>query len=140
VLHASAVQLDGHAVAIVGASGMGKSTLAAALCRNGCGLVADDVLRIDRNGTAGMQVHPGSIESRLRMTARDLADTAPSDAVRPTADGRLALRPRIRADGPLPLAACVVPWCSREATEVTVNRLPPALAHLRMSQFPRVAG
>jgi len=32
-LHASAVQLDGRALAFVGASGMGKSTLAAALCR-----------------------------------------------------------------------------------------------------------
>ena len=47
VMHASAVQLDGRALAFVGASGMGKSTLAAVLCRNGCDLVSDDVLRVD---------------------------------------------------------------------------------------------
>lgn len=47
VMHASAVQLDDRALAFVGASGMGKSTLAAVLCRNGCDLVSDDVLRVD---------------------------------------------------------------------------------------------
>lgn len=140
VLHASAVQLDSRVVAFVGASGMGKSTLAAALCGHGCGLVADDVLRVDPTDTVVMRVHPGSTESRLRMNARGLADTAPSHAVRPTADGRLALRPHARADGPLPLAACVVPRPSRAATEVSVHRLPPAKALLRMIQFPRVAG
>ncbi|MGH3997670.1 MAG: hypothetical protein ACRDTJ_09440, partial [Pseudonocardiaceae bacterium] len=113
VLHASAVQLDGHAVAFVGSSGMGKSTLAAVLSRNGCGLVTDDVLRVDLTDTAVVRVYPGSTESRLRMSARQLADTAPSDAVRATADGRLALRPHARASEPLPLTACVVPRPSR---------------------------
>jgi hypothetical protein len=138
VLHASAVQVDGHAIAFVGRSGMGKSTLAAALCDNGCGLVADDVLRVDPIDSLTMRVYPGSTESRLRMAARDLADSAPSGAVRPTADGRLALRPHARADRPLPLAACVVP--SREAADVSVTRLTPSRALSRMLQFPRVAG
>lgn len=140
VLHASAVQLDGRALAFVGASGMGKSTLAAALCRNGCELVADDVLRVDLTDPAVVRVYPGSTESRLRMNARQLADTAPPDAVRPTADGRLALRPRACAGGPLPLAACVVPRPSRKAEDVSVRRLPTSRALLRMIQFPRVVG
>jgi hypothetical protein len=140
VLHASAVQVNGHAVAFVGRSGMGKSTLAAALCDNGCPLVADDVLRVELADTIAMRVYPGSTESRLRMAARDLADSAPSGAVRPTADGRLALRPHTRADRPLPLAACVVPRPSREATAVSVTRLAPSRALSRMLQFPRVAG
>ena len=142
VLHASAVQTDGRAVAFVGASGMGKSTLAAALCGmgNGCRLVADDVLRVDRTDAGTMRVHPGSTESRLRMSAGGLADAAPSGAVRPTADGRLALRPATRADGPLPLAACVVPRPSRDVLEASVHRLAPARALVRMAQFPRVAG
>ncbi|WP_199431062.1 hypothetical protein [Qaidamihabitans albus] len=143
VLHASAVELDGHAVAFVGASGMGKSTLAAALCGTGCALVADDVLRVDRvdhAGPAGMVVYPGSTESRLRPNARGLADGAPSTAVRPTADGRLALSPRSHADGPLPLTACVVPRPSRDMLDVSVDRLPPALALMRLCQFPRVLG
>lgn len=140
VLHASAVQLDGHAVAFVGASGMGKSTLAAALCEHGCGLVADDVLRVDTDGGCGALAHPGSTESRLRIAARELADAAPPSAVRPTADGRLALRPRIRAREPLPLAACVVPRPARTMVEVSVVRLVPQRAFLRLSQFPRVMG
>jgi len=142
VLHASAVQTDDHAVAFVGASGMGKSTLAAALCGmvDGCGLVADDVLRVDRTDTGVIRVYPGSTESRLRMSAGGLADTAAPGAVRPTADGRLALRPATTADGPLPLAACVVPRPSRDVQEASVHRLAPARALVRMAQFPRVAG
>ncbi|MGH3903813.1 MAG: hypothetical protein ACRDTE_06445 [Pseudonocardiaceae bacterium] len=140
VMHASAVRLDGGALAFVGASGMGKSTLAAALCRNGCQLVADDVLRVDLTDTAVVRVYPGSTESRLRMNARQLADAAPPDAVRPTADGRLALRPRACAGESLPLSACVVPRPTRQAVEVSVRRLPTTPALLRMIQFPRVVG
>lgn len=145
VMHASAVRLDGRALAFVGASGMGKSTLAAVLCRNGCGLVTDDVLRVDLTDTMVVRVYPGSTESRLRMSARQLADAAPSDAVRFTADGRLALRPsavgpHACAGEPLPLAACVVPLPTRQAVDVSVQRLPNGRALLRMIQFPRVVG
>ncbi len=139
-MHASAVQLDGRALAFVGASGMGKSTLAAVLCRNGCGLVSDDVLRVDLTDPTVVRVYPGGTENRLRMSARELADRAPSDAVRPTADGRLALRPRSCAGEPLPLAACVVPRPTRTAVDVSVQKLPKAKALLRMIQFPRVVG
>jgi len=136
VLHASAVRVDGWAVAFVGASGMGKSTLAAAMCGVGCDLVADDVLRVDED----LLVYPGSTETRLRMAARELADAAPPDAVRPTADGRLALRPRTQVRKPLPLAALVVPMPSRTADDVSVRRLAPGRALLRLCQFPRVLG
>lgn len=139
VLHASAVRHDGHALAFVGASGMGKSTLAAALCGAGCDLVADDVLRVDLND-GGVLAYSGSTENRLRLSARGLADGAPPGAARPTADGRLALTPSARVDGPLPLAACVVPLPSRTATEVSVQLLPAGRALRRMLQFPRVAG
>jgi hypothetical protein len=136
VLHASAVRAGEHAVAFVGGSGMGKSTLAAALCGHGCALVADDVLRVDAD-PAAVRVHPGSVESRLRRSAAALVGPG---AARTTADGRLALRPAARADGPVPLGACVVPRPSREVTAVSVHRLPPARALLRLAQFPRVAG
>ncbi|MFJ8811691.1 hypothetical protein [Amycolatopsis thermoflava] len=135
VLHASAVRAGERALAFVGASGMGKSTLAAALCGHGCDLVADDVLRVDPGGL----VHPGSTENRLRMAARGLADGAAAADVRPTADGRLALRSPVYADA-LPLAACVIPRPSRSAVDVSVERLTGTRAFLRMSQFPRVLG
>lgn len=139
VLHASAVQRNGQALAFVGASGMGKSTLAALLCSNGCELVTDDVLRVDLTAPVA-RVDPGGIESRLRVNARPLADAAPSGAVRRTADGRLALRPRACANEPLPLAACVVPLPTRKSVDVAVRRLRTAPALLRMLQFPRIVG
>lgn len=137
VLHASAVETAGRAIAFIGASGMGKSTLATALCGVGCVLVTDDVLRADIGETAVL-VHPGSTQTRLRQNARTLADEVPD--VRSTADGRLAVRLPVTTDRPLPLAACVVPLPSRTASRVSVRRLAGARALLRMSQFPRVLG
>jgi hypothetical protein len=50
-LHASAVALEGRAVVFVGGTGLGKSTLAAALCdRCGGSLLADDAVVIERRG------------------------------------------------------------------------------------------
>lgn len=46
-LHASAVAVDGAAVAFIGSKGAGKSTIAATLLGRGCPLVTDDVLAID---------------------------------------------------------------------------------------------
>lgn len=140
VLHASAVQAGGRAVAFVGRSGMGKSTLAAALCEQGCGLVSDDLLRVDRAAGGALLVHPGGTESRLRPAAHALAATAAQDAVYETADGRLALRPRELVTGPLLLAACVVPRPSRDVTEVATRRLRPLEALLLLSSYPRVLG
>lgn len=50
-LHASAVAVDGGAIVFVGASGLGKSTLAAALCDHaGASLLGDDAVVIERRG------------------------------------------------------------------------------------------
>lgn len=46
VLHACAVEKDGEAIAFVGESGWGKSTLAEAFCQRGYALVTDDVLAL----------------------------------------------------------------------------------------------
>ncbi len=57
--HASGVVLDGEAVAIVGASGAGKTSLALQLASRGAGFLADDVLAVERRGE-GLLVHPGA--------------------------------------------------------------------------------
>lgn len=47
VLHASAIEVNGQAVAFVGHSGAGKSTLAAHLRQRGYRVISDDLLAID---------------------------------------------------------------------------------------------
>ena len=49
-LHASAIDIDGHAIAIVGPPGAGKSTAAAVFARNGFGVLADDVVALIEEG------------------------------------------------------------------------------------------
>lgn len=50
VLHASAVAIDGEAVAFIGPSGMGKSSLAAGYVQHGAALLADDFLLLHPAG------------------------------------------------------------------------------------------
>ncbi len=64
VLHASAVGTDHAAIAILGESGQGKSTLAAALYARGFTAVADDVVSIQID-TIGQRVSPGFPQFKL---------------------------------------------------------------------------
>jgi hypothetical protein len=68
VLHASAVALDGSAVAILGDAGAGKSTLAAALHARGHEILSDDVIGIDVRG-AEPSVRPAYPHMKLRPDA-----------------------------------------------------------------------
>ena len=79
VLHASAVRVGGGVLAFVGRTGMGKSTLAAAIASRGYSLVADDCLLVDVAGPGyvarpvnlGIRLHAGRDEKR-RFTAEEL--------------------------------------------------------------------
>lgn len=68
VLHASAVQINKRALVLLGASGSGKSSLAAALYSRGHDLIADDVsgVRIRRNSSL---VVPGYPQLKLSSEA-----------------------------------------------------------------------
>jgi HPr kinase/phosphorylase len=59
VMHASAVSLGERALALLGPSGAGKTSLALALCRMGAGFLADDVLAIERDSER-LLAHPGA--------------------------------------------------------------------------------
>ncbi|HEX2724887.1 MAG TPA: hypothetical protein VHN20_03595, partial [Beijerinckiaceae bacterium] len=67
-LHANAVVIGAAAVAFTGASGMGKSTLAAWFHDRGCRLLADDVVVIGL-GESGPLAYPGLPRLRLRRDA-----------------------------------------------------------------------
>lgn len=64
-LHATAVEFDGRAIALVGDCGFGKSTLAAACMQAGARLVTDDLLVLDR-APDGFRVLPGA--QRIKLT------------------------------------------------------------------------
>ncbi len=59
VFHASAVAVDGQAIAFLGPSGAGKTSIAMALCRLGATFLADDVLAVERDG-GRLLGHPGA--------------------------------------------------------------------------------
>lgn len=141
VLHASAIRVNDGAVAFVGASGMGKSTLATLLCADGHQLITDDILRV-RTAADGVRatVFPGSMECRLRPAASALANGAPAGDVRRTADGRCALRLDAHAGTPLPLLACVVPFPEHHTEEIVVSSLSRSQGLRRLLQFPRIVG
>jgi hypothetical protein len=62
-LHASVVRVNGGAVALAGPSGVGKSTLAAALSARGHHVMADDICIVD--ATDGCEVLPSTPRLRL---------------------------------------------------------------------------
>jgi hypothetical protein len=61
VLHASAIARGGRAVAFMGPTGVGKSTLAAALTRRGASTLSDDALVLDVRGAGAVAIptYPG---------------------------------------------------------------------------------
>jgi len=67
VLHASAVKVNGKAVLFLGASGAGKSTMAAALGSHGYPLISDDLCAISLAPGGSPVVHPDG--RRLKLWA-----------------------------------------------------------------------
>jgi hypothetical protein len=139
VLHASAVETQGRALAFVGHSGMGKSTLAIAACGAGARLIAEDVLAVTE-GTSGPNCLPGNTDIRLRKGSVSLIERL-EDAERiRTPDGRDGVRPPLAPEVPTPLVGVVIPRPSRSAKELSMERMPPVSALFRLMNFPRVNG
>jgi hypothetical protein len=140
VLHASAVRARGRSLAFVGASGMGKSTMATLMCANGATMLTDDIARIDIDGACAM-LSPGAVESRLRPAAVPLQELfSIPNAMRTTSDGRSAISLPGWTNGPLALDAIVVPLPSKEHAELVLTPLNPARALIMLGFFPRLPG
>ena len=139
VLHASAVEFGDVALAFVGRSGGGKSTLAALCCAGGAKLITDDLLRLDMAGDP-IRCFASTAEIRLRPRAAALADLFSGRATRSTADRRLAIHLDVAA-GPRPrLGAIVIPRPTRNCQTLGVERLPATRALYLLSSYPRVIG
>jgi hypothetical protein len=80
-LHATAVCIDGKAIALLGDCGCGKSTLAAALMARGASLVTDDLMVLQPSG-CGWIVHPGM--PRLKLFPQPARKLLKYDGSRPT--------------------------------------------------------
>lgn len=137
VLHASAVAKNGKALGILAQSGGGKSTIAAALCIQGFSMVTDDVLTLDwRDETPWVRAGP----AELRLRPGSIALDAFSDCSRrrQTVDGRTAVSPEVPLQGPVSLAALLLPVLDRASNTVMLSRLginealTAILAHLRV--------
>lgn len=142
ILHGSAVQVGGAVLAFVGASGMGKSTMATLMSADGARLITDDILRLDLS-TKPPMCSLGATELRLRKAAGDLAARfREMPRRRLTGDDRDALTIGAVGDEAAPLVAIVVPLPdkSSDRTEPVIERLGAMDAFLMLSRFPRLLG
>jgi len=139
VLHASAVAHEGRVLAIVGASGQGKSSLAARLCARGTPLVTDDVLRLTptEEGVVGWR---GPSCLRLRQAADPLAAEFSAFERDTTPDGRIAVYPPSMAEDTLPLGAALIVRLDRGIDWPVMRRLQPADGLVQLVRYPRVLG
>jgi hypothetical protein len=84
VFHASAVDLGGHGAAFMGASGRGKSTLAASFAACGCRFLADDgLILMERAGRPWIAPNAPSVRLWEDSRAAVLAGTDVSAAAAP---------------------------------------------------------
>ena len=143
ILHASAVEIDGRAVAIVGSSGAGKSVTATHLCLAGARLLTDDVLAVHVGGDGKATpplVYPGTRSIRLHPVARPRFGGI--DRVleqRLTADDRLLVRPATVEEPVLELAMVVAIEYAYGAETIEAHRQTGADAALALLANPRTA-
>jgi hypothetical protein len=133
-LHANAVVVDGRAVVLAGRPAIGKSALAATLCRDGYASLADDVCVIDAGAQAGTaRALPGIAVLRLWRDTLDDFDVG-VDGLRPALSGKekFFFPPPAECQEPRPLAAVVV-LGGRARGAATIERLRgrPAVGVLR---------
>ena len=139
VLHAACVALDGKAVAFVGPTGMGKSSLAAAFVQRGAPLLADDIVPLveQEDGTylvapvyPGLRLWPDSADF-FAGAAEELPTVADYTDKRRW-DGLGGPSPELR----LPLVAVVAPGNEPEPghPEVRIGRLRGADAFMTLAE------
>jgi hypothetical protein len=139
-LHATAVVVRGRAVALVGDSGYGKSTLAAAFLAAGHALLTDDLLVVRRDG-AGFTAFPGPPRIKLfpEVARAVLGDHDAAGARMNSLTSKLVI-PLARADdppaGPVFLAAMYVlaPPGPRPVRGITIRRLSPRRAFVELTR------
>jgi hypothetical protein len=124
-LHAAAVERDGSALLISGASGQGKSTLSTLLCERGWRLMSDDIAPMSMDADVVLpffqkpqrRIYPGHTVSRYRL----------SDLERV----QFPLEPRMLRRQPAPISAIVYLRFS-DGAQTGIERLSPGTSALEL--------
>jgi len=127
-LHANAIQLGDHAIALAGPSGAGKSTLAAYFMRQGRTVFSDDVCAVSFDGNGQASVMPGL--ARIKLWGETLAALGQSrDGLDRVAEGfdKFSLPMTRAAVAPAPLRRLYVLELEAGAS-IRVERLTGATA------------
>jgi hypothetical protein len=107
-IHACAVEIEGKAIAIVGPSGVGKSSLAAGLIALGARLVADDltILQVEGGAVVALRGRPAMRQHPDLAAAMDADPPVPCDG---DPRGKWLVRPHARAtETALPLGGMLM--------------------------------
>ena len=132
-LHASAVALDGRAVAFAGDAGRGKSTLAAALHARGHAVLADDIVAVEISDIAA-RVLPGIPQLKLWPdVAARLGDAERLRHVRPGVEKRIWPTRNVNGRVPLPLDRVFVLSDGTDAGLVSLSTSEAAIELVRHS-------
>lgn len=137
LLHASAVERGGQALAIVGRSGAGKSTLAGMICAAGGRLVSDDHLRIGLTG--GAHCWRSAVRLRTRDGGFGAAVASRWGAAGKSSDGRRLIEPTLSGHDRTALKALVVPMLRDGDQPVrweALTGVPAAVALLAARALP----
>ena len=125
-LHSNAMELEGRAVAFMGASGAGKSTMAAWFHDRGHHVLADDVCVVTQSGDGMPLAHPGIPRLRLWRDALESSGRKAEDHEHAFDDAdKYNVRTRASdAGSPLPLAAIyLLDRPESGARELAITRL-----------------
>lgn len=153
VLHASAVEFEGHAIAFVGVPGQGKTTLAAAACAFGAKLLADDTVALSFDGEGAPTIHPAFGGMRLCHDTVDALHLPAADSQSIPGTGKVlhrfgdrftpVARPLSRVyvlrDGPdlkmLPLfpGEALVQLCQHTYGRLLIPHIDRSMVHLRQA-------
>lgn len=135
-LHASAVEVNGVAVAFVGYKGAGKSTTAAALFGQGYALVTDDLLVLRESAAGNVEAYPGIPQLRLwpeAVTASLQEDPELLPRNSEASVKRLRDTPKQFAAASRPLHCIyVLDFHADESAEVTITPMLPRDACIEM--------
>ena len=106
-IHASAVAHQGSVFAFTGPAGAGKSTLVAALGRNGLPMFCDDTLVLDLSDPERIMCLPGHKRLKLRPVAFALTGAASQEKVSRTYDKHYAVPAAGTVGSAMPIAELI---------------------------------